>query len=80
MKRPTPAKLQQQCDEFNAMNPVGSAVHVRLDNGTSKETTTRTEAQVLMGHSAVVWLHGITGCYLLERVWPADLSKQESAE
>lgn len=71
MKRPpNPKKLQEQCDRFNALCPVGHPVIVRLDNGQRKETTTRSEAQVLSGHSAVIWLEGVTGCYLLDRVTP----------
>ena len=31
-------------------------------------TRTRSEAQVLSGHSAVIWLDGVRGCYLLDRV------------
>ncbi|WP_203452787.1 hypothetical protein [Rhizobium sp. rho-13.1] len=55
-------------DEFNARYPVGVAVSVKLDNGETKETKTRDKAGVLGGHSAVIWLDGITGCYLLDRV------------
>jgi hypothetical protein len=39
-----------------------------MDSGEIRETRTRSEAQVLGGHSAVVWLEGISGCYLLDRV------------
>ncbi|MCX7071185.1 MAG: hypothetical protein NTW01_09355 [Gammaproteobacteria bacterium] len=56
-----------QVDSWNAEHPVGTPVYVRLDNGTEMETTTRSKAQVLSGHSAVIWLEGITGCYLLDR-------------
>lgn len=61
-------KLQKQCDAFNATTPVGSEVCVRLDNGKGVLTKTVTEAQVLSGHTAVIWLEGISGCYLLDRV------------
>ncbi len=63
-------KLQKQCDAFNAETPVGSEVRVRKDNGEVVLTTTTAEAQVLSGHTAVVWLDGIPGCYLLDRVSP----------
>ncbi|WP_374650281.1 hypothetical protein [Rhizorhabdus sp.] len=33
-------------------------------------TRTRSKAEVLSGHSAVIWLDGISGCYLLDRVTP----------
>lgn len=65
-----PAELKRQCDDFNARFAVGHRVTVRLDDGTGTETTTRSKAEVLSGHSAVIWLHGITGCYLLDRVTP----------
>ena len=78
MKLPNPAKLQAQCDAFNEKTTVGATVHVRLDNGKSMETTTRSKAEVLSGHSAVIWLDGVRGCYLLDRVWPvATLSTRD---
>lgn len=68
MRAPSQQKLQKQCDAWNSANAVGAAVKVRLDSDEIRETRTRTEAQVLSGHSAVIWLEGITGCYLLDRV------------
>lgn len=68
---PSTAQLQAACDKFNAANEVGTAVTVRLDSGEIRETVTTSEAQVLSGHSAVIWLEGVSGCYLLERVTPA---------
>ena len=62
--------LQKQVDEFNARYPVGQMVTVRRDAGNGILTKTRSEAQVLSGHSAVIWLEGISGCYLLDRVTP----------
>lgn len=70
--RPNPAKLQAQCDAFNADNAIGSTVRVKKDNGEIVETTTRSRAEVLSGHSAVIWLDGISGCYLLDRVRPVE--------
>jgi hypothetical protein len=70
MKRPNPAKLQAQCDAFNARYPVGQKVSVRKDDGAGSITVTRSKAEVLSGHSAVVWLVDISGCYLLDRVTP----------
>jgi hypothetical protein len=70
-KAPSREALQAQCDAFNFECAVGGPVAVKLD-GRDKPliTTTRSEAQVLSGHSAVVWLDGVSGCYLLERVAP----------
>jgi hypothetical protein len=70
MRRPNPEKLQAQCDAFNAKYPVGQAVTVRRDGGDGVSTFTRSKAEVLSGHSAVIWLEGISGCYLLDRVTP----------
>jgi hypothetical protein len=64
-------KLQAQCDAFNAENPVGTEVLVKMDTGNRNViTTTSSEARVLSGHTAVVWLDGFAGCYLLDRVSP----------
>ncbi|GAC1042308.1 hypothetical protein thsrh120_23120 [Rhizobium sp. No.120] len=70
MRRPNPATLQAQCDAFNSRYPVGQTVSVRKDDGAGVLTVTRSKAEVLSGHSAVIWLEGISGCYLLDRVTP----------
>jgi hypothetical protein len=67
---PSPQVLQRQCDEFNARYPVGQTVSIRKDGGDGIITKTRSEAQVLSGHSAVIWLDDVSGCYLLDRVTP----------
>lgn len=64
------AKLQAACDKFNQAYPVGTNVNVLLDGGEVRHTVTTSEAQVLSGHSAVIWLKGVSGCYLLDRVTP----------
>lgn len=66
----SPQVLAQQCADFNARFPIGQKVTVRKDDGTGMNTTTRSEAQVLSGHSAVIWVDGIPGCYLLDRITP----------
>lgn len=78
-KQPTPTDLQKQCDDFNAKVPVGGDVTVMLDGATEPlKTTTRSEALVMCGHSAVIWLNGVSGAYLLERVTPANSLHQEA--
>ena len=69
-RRADPAKLQAICDKFNAIVKVGDKVRVRKDNGTSVETTTQSLAEVLSGHTPVIVLAGISGCYALDRVTP----------
>ena len=53
---------------WNQKNPEGTKVVVTLDSGEKKETTTTSDAWLLGGHSAVVMLDGISGCYSLSRV------------
>jgi hypothetical protein len=64
MKRLT----QKDCDAWNVMHPVGAAVKVRRDNGEVQDTKTISPAEMLGGHTAVIWLEGISGCYMLDRV------------
>lgn len=65
------AKLQALCDAFNAKHPVGTRVMLKKDFVPEPvETKTRSEAQVLSGHSAVIWLEGVVGCYALDCVKP----------
>ena len=66
--RKSAAQLQAACDKFNAAHQVGAAVSVELDSGEVRETITVSEAQALSGHTAVIWLDGVSGCYDLERV------------
>jgi hypothetical protein len=65
-----PKEQQRKVDDWNKRWPVGQAVTVRRDNGEGLLTKTTSEAQMLSGHSAVIWLEGISGCYLLGRVTP----------
>lgn len=68
MRRPNPKDIQNQCDAWNATNEIGAAVKVKLDSGEIRDTVTTTKAEILGGHSAVIWLEGVRGCYLLDRV------------
>lgn len=60
--------MQAKVDAFNDRNPVGSAVTVVKDLGERVETKVRHPAEILSGHTPVVWLEGISGCYALARV------------
>jgi len=60
--------MQSKVDIFNLKHPIGSSVTVIKDLGEKVETKIRYPAQILSGHTAVVWLEGIRGCYLLNRV------------
>jgi len=61
-------KLQEICDRFNAQCPVGGVVTLEKDDGRILTTVTRSEAYVLSGHTPVIFVKGVTGCYALERV------------
>ena len=73
--RKSAAQLQAACDKFNAAHQVGASVSVKLDSGEVRETVTNSEAQVMGGHSAVIWLDGVSGCYDLERVTALKAAK-----
>ncbi len=60
--------MQSKCDAFNNRNPIGSSVTVVKDFGEQFETKVKHPAQILSGHTAVVWLDGISGCYDLDRI------------
>jgi hypothetical protein len=67
------ARLQSEVERFNRNYPVGTPVRYWPTNdrrGGFVETTTRTEAYVLSGHTAVVFLAGRSGCVALTHVEP----------
>lgn len=76
MKRPTLEKLRKAVAEFNAQVKVGDLVRYREIRGEGEGTLYRTQvaAEILQGHSAVVWLAGKTGCVLIAHceILPAD--------
>lgn len=59
---------QKKVDAWNAKYSIGQEVDLTKDDGQVMRTKTRSEAEVLSGHTAVVWLDGVRGCYLLDRV------------
>jgi hypothetical protein len=75
-RRPDPAKLVA---EFNERVKVGDSVEYEEVIGVTeaKRYRTATDAQVLSGHSAVVWLEGKSGCVLVTHCKP--LEKAEAA-
>jgi len=60
--------LTNPVTDWNSQHPVGTAVIVTKDLGERIRTKTRSHAQYLPSGTPVIWLKGITGCYLLERV------------
>lgn len=69
---PTDAAQQRIVEAWNARYPVGTRVRVRMDLGGIVETKTRSRAELLSGHTAVIWLDDIVGAYALERVTAVD--------
>lgn len=65
-----PEVLQNECDNWNRLYPVGTEVIRTDDFGKTHLTKTRSQAQVLSGHTAVIWVEGYTGCYRLDRIQP----------
>lgn len=75
------ASLQAECDAFNARVAVGAKVSVKLDGKDELVgTITRTAAQIMGGHSAVIWLEHVSGSYLLDRVKPATDAEWETLQ
>jgi len=48
--------------------PIGTEVILTRDNGEVVHTKTRSNPEILSGHSAVIWLEGVSGCYSLRNV------------
>jgi hypothetical protein len=61
---PDPKKLAQEVVAFNRRFAVGDEVdyYEVIGLGESRRLRTRTAAEVLSGHTAVVWLDGKSGC------------------
>jgi len=55
-------------ENWNLKHPVGSKVIVTKDGGEVVESTTTSPAEMLGGHTPVIWLEGFSGAYLLDRV------------
>jgi hypothetical protein len=67
-KPPTPAGQQRMVDDWNrAHKQLGSRVRVVRDDGSIVETIATTQAYVLEGHTAVIFLQGFSGAYSLAR-------------
>lgn len=71
-KRPTEQQLQAQVDAWNAKYKIGTEVDYSsiIGGPPTLRSKTRSEAQVLSGHSAVVWLEDKSGCVGIEHCKP----------
>lgn len=88
MARPNIKKITAQVEAWNAAHPIGTWVdRYKLMNPRQmldKAYRTRSLAEVLGGHTAVVWLEGFSGCVALDSLAPlaaiaAALSKPQDA-
>jgi len=65
-------RVQQNADaeaaHWNNQHSSSVPVIYRKDDNSTVRARTRTRACVIGGHTAVVWLEGITGCVALSRV------------
>lgn len=70
--RPNVKQLGWQCDSWNLRVKVGDSVEFHPIIGESEHRihTTRTKAEILSGHTAVVWLNGVSGCVALDACVP----------
>lgn len=61
-------KHQRTCDDWNAAQPIGSPVWLTKDSGERVQTKTRSEAYICDAGYPVIFLEGVSGYYLLDRV------------
>lgn len=64
-------KDREAIERFNATVAVGGSVDVLFHDGSIFKTKTTCPAKLLGGHTPVVWLEGMAGCYLLDQVSPS---------
>ena len=77
-KTPNLKTLQAECDAFNAKCEIGGPVRLKVDGSVEPlYTTTRSAAQIMSGHSSVVWMNGVSGSYLLSHVTPITAAEAE---
>jgi hypothetical protein len=65
-------RMPRPVDAFNAIHPVGTPVRYwkGVREGEGRISRTRTPAQMLSGHTAIVWLEGVSGGIALTHVEP----------
>lgn len=59
----------QMVTNWNRKYVPGQKVKI-AENGVEKITTTRSNAELLGGHTPAIWLTGLSGCYALDKVIP----------
>lgn len=68
--RLTPAQMQAACDRFNARHPVGDEIVVYSGpiGENPKRVAVRYPAEIMGGHTPVVYVTGGAGCIALTHV------------
>jgi len=61
-------KMQKAVDKFNSTYKIGDTIKYKDDCGTVVVDTVKAPADILSGHTPVMWLTNQRSCYLLERV------------
>ena len=66
------SELDKQVDEFNEKYPVGTEVRYwkGARRGPAMISKTRTRAEVLAGHTPVVWIEDSPACVSLSHIEP----------
>lgn len=71
---------QKKVDAWNARFKIGQEVLLRTtDNGEFIRTQTRSQAEMLNGHTAVISLEWITGCFRLDNVTAVSIHEVKKA-
>lgn len=67
-RRPSQRQMREAVKRWNEKAPIGARVAYQTDRGETIQTTTRSAAELLSGHTPVVWLNGVRGCVALTHV------------
>ena len=64
--------MQKQVENFNKKNPIGTPVRywTGMREGDGAKSKTRTAAQILQGHTPVVWVEDHGACIALTHIDP----------
>lgn len=76
MSKTSAIHWRKTCDAWNAANPIGTPVALKRDNGHTLNTKTRSEAYVCEAGYPVIFVEGVSGYYLLDRVTPTSSERQ----
>ena len=76
----TQKRLQAEVEAFNARVPLDTEVdYFEYEGAPLVRYKTRTEAQILSGHTAVVWLKGKAGCVCVSHCIPVNAAADAEA-